>query len=70
MPLSKAKNRERMRLVRVQPNITVVQPKLHPRYSEFSNIAEQVKALYPDGRLPNCPDGNVHCFICLLLICL
>ena len=33
-------------------------PKLHPRYGEFSSIADQVHHLYPDGRLPNCPDGR------------
>ena len=50
----------------VQPNLTqpdltqprLVQPNLHPRYGEFSNIAEQVRALYPDGKLPNCKDGR------------
>ena len=34
----------------VQPKAKVVQPN--------EDIIAQVKRLYPDGRLPNCPDGR------------
>lgn len=50
MPLSKGRDRERKRQERanVQPNYSDVQP----------NIVDEVKRLYPDGHLPNCPDGR------------
>ena len=45
MPLSKIKDRERKRRkVRLE--------------NCLANIMEDVKRLYPDGRLPNCPDGR------------
>ena len=38
----------------VQPKASVVQPAMDFNLS----IAEQVKLLYPNGQLPNCPDGR------------
>jgi len=34
-----------------------VKPKSYSPIS-FESIADQVKMLYPDGKLPNCPDGR------------
>ncbi len=59
MPLSKDRNRERMKAIRatrVQPNNVVVKPKpiIYPQY-DYDNEARQ-KAAIPRP-LPNCPDG-------------
>ena len=60
MPLSKEKNRERMRIARlVQPKIEAVQPKVNYGHADINeSIVDQCKRLYPNGELPNCPDGR------------
>lgn len=52
MPLSKARMRERKRQDRliVKPSLSVVKPN--------EDIVSQVKRLYPNGQLPNCPDSR------------
>ncbi len=58
MPLSKEKNKERMRLSRlVQPKLNeVVQPSVITMDEKVANIIAEVKRLYP--HMPNCPDGR------------
>jgi len=69
MPLGKAKQVEWMREYRkrqkgvipsVIPNtVTLETTTVIPKSpSVIPNIVSQVKRLYPDGRLPNCPDGR------------
>jgi len=62
MPLGKAKQVEWMREYRkrqkgvipsVIPNTVTLETT-----TVIPNIVSQVKRLYPDGRLPNCPDGR------------
>lgn len=74
MPLSKARDKERKRLLKLrlenkefQPNNEALQSKssgietllnttVSPPFQP--NIADEVKRLYPDGKLPNCKDGR------------
>ena len=69
MPLSKARDRDRKRMERALSNLShkLVQPELGAgsywgnyggRDYKPKTIEEQVKRLYPDGKLPNCKDGR------------
>jgi len=40
----------------VQPNVIPVQPRVWSNHWGYETVEEQV--MYPDGHLPNCPDGR------------
>ena len=51
MPLSKERNKERMRQARVQPKIYTHYEKLEPKiYTDYGAVQPKP--------LPNCPDGR------------
>lgn len=55
MPLSKARNRERMRRLRaVQPNTPIVQP----NSLRHIPMVDDPVAIALNGKFPNCPDGR------------
>ncbi len=61
MPLSKERNRERMRHLRVQPKVEVVQPTFRPvLYPRFIYDNEERLRQSTPMPLPNSPDGGQY----------